>query len=71
MLSMQPFPGLMPSKGDRVRVVVGTISLDSETSMERTEMAFVAGDPQVDDEKRWFVPVAGHGLMPAGLVKRI
>lgn len=67
----QPFPGLMPAKGDRVRVVVGMIELDEDMSVERTSLAFVSGDPQVDDEKRWFIPVAGHGLVPAGLVKTI
>ena len=71
MPSRQPLPGLMPSRGERVRVVFGTVRLDADTAMERTALDFVAGDPVQDAELNWHIPTVGHGNIPAGLVKRI
>ena len=71
MNARQPLPGLMPSRGERVRVVMGMVQLDADMTMERTALAFVAGEPVQSDAGDWLVPVVGHGNVPAGMVKRI
>ena len=71
MPSRQPLPGLMPARGERVRVVTEFVRLDRDTRAEVTALAFVAGDPVQDAELNWHIPTVGHGNIPAGLVKRI
>ena len=71
MPSRQPLPGLMPARGERVRVVTEFVRLDRDTRAEVTALAFVAGEPVQDADGNWLLPVVGHGNVKAGMVKRI
>lgn len=71
MPSRQPLPGLMPARGERVRVVTEFVRLDRDTRAEVTALAFVGGEPVQDDDGNWLLPIVGHGNIKAGMVKRI
>ena len=68
MPSRHPLP-IFPPAGTHVRIWLESWWVEG-IPVERTALAWTAGDP-VQDGETWKIPVVGHGLVPAGRVREV